>query len=161
MKFTTARDRRRSRDGAIALALSQVIQPARGVPVLPHRCASTFATRIRHRTFNAQFTKREDISELLFSSMALENTVAGLLPIGEPFRTRMACRWTEDALQLFQWTDTTAGGRTPPTRSHPHVTVGHRATRSPLARSSTTPPDPRPRGFEYVQVSGVNATRSP
>ena len=60
-------------------------------------------------TFNATNTKREDISELLFSSMALENTVAGLLPIGEPFADPDACRWTEDSLNLFQWTDTTAG----------------------------------------------------
>lgn len=62
-------------------------------------------------TFNATGTKREDISELLFSSLALENTLAGLLPVGEPFADPDACKWTEDSLNNYQFTDTTAGGQ--------------------------------------------------
>jgi hypothetical protein len=62
-------------------------------------------------TFNAVDTKRADISELLFSSMALENTVAGLLPIGEPFADPDALKWTEDSLNLYQFTDGTSGGQ--------------------------------------------------
>ena len=62
-------------------------------------------------TFNTQFTKREDISEVLFSSMALENTIAGLLPVGEPFADPDAARWEEDRLNIYEYTDTTAGGQ--------------------------------------------------
>lgn len=62
-------------------------------------------------TFNTAYTKREDISEVLFASMALENTIAGLLPVGEPFADPDACRWEEDALNIYQYTDTTAGGQ--------------------------------------------------
>ncbi len=62
-------------------------------------------------TFNAQFTRREDISEVLFASMALENTVAGLLPVGEPFADPAACRWEEDSLNIYQYVDGTVGGQ--------------------------------------------------
>ena len=71
--------------------------------------ASPGATAIG--TFNAQFTKREDISEVLLASMALENTVAGLLPVGEPFVDPDACRWEEDALNIFEYVDGTVGGQ--------------------------------------------------
>lgn len=71
--------------------------------------ASPGATAIG--TFNTQFTKRDDISEILFASMALENTVAGLLPVGEPFADPAACRWDEDSLNIYQLTDNTAGGQ--------------------------------------------------
>src|SRR6267378_2470728 len=71
--------------------------------------ASPGATAIG--TFNATYTKREDISEILFASMALENTIAGLLPVGEPFADPDACRWDEDSLNIFQLTDNTAGGQ--------------------------------------------------
>ena len=71
--------------------------------------ASPGATAIG--TFNTQFTKREDISEVLFASMALENTVAGLLPVGEPFADPDAARWEEDALNIYEYTDGTTGGQ--------------------------------------------------
>lgn len=71
--------------------------------------ASPGATAIG--TFNAVQTKREDISEILLASMALENTVAGLLPVGEPFADPDACRWEEDALNIFEYTDGTVGGQ--------------------------------------------------
>src|SRR5712692_4791756 len=71
--------------------------------------ASPGATAIG--TFNANFTKREDISEILFASMSLENTIAGLLPVGEPFADPDACRWDEDSLNIFQLVDNTAGGQ--------------------------------------------------
>ena len=60
---------------------------------------------------SAAFNKREDISELLAASLALENTIAGLLPIGEPFADPDAARWDEDSLNIFQVTDNTAGGQ--------------------------------------------------
>lgn len=62
-------------------------------------------------TFNTTYTKREDISELLLSSLALENSIAGLLPVGEPFADPDACRWDEDSLNIYQLTDNTAGGQ--------------------------------------------------
>ena len=71
--------------------------------------ASPGATAIG--TFNANFTKREDISEVLFASMALENTVAGLLPVGEPFADPDLCRWEEDTLNIYEYTDGTTGGQ--------------------------------------------------
>src|SRR5439155_9852643 len=57
------------------------------------------------------FTKREDISEILFASMALENTISGLIPVGEPFADPDACRWDEDSLNVFQLVDNTVGGQ--------------------------------------------------
>lgn len=71
--------------------------------------ASPGATAIG--SFNTTYTKREDISELLLSSLALENSIAGLLPVGEPFADPDACRWDEDALNIYQLTDNTAGGQ--------------------------------------------------
>jgi hypothetical protein len=56
------------------------------------------------------FVKREDISELLFNSLYQENTLLGLLPIGEDF-VDPELRWTEDSLNIFQVTDNTAGGQ--------------------------------------------------
>lgn len=71
--------------------------------------ASPGATAIG--TFNTAQTKREDISEVLLASMALENTVAGLLPVGEPFADPDVCRWEEDALNIYEYTDGTVGGQ--------------------------------------------------
>lgn len=71
--------------------------------------ASPGATAIG--TFNANFTKREDISEILFASLALENTIAGLLPVGEPFADPNALRWEEDSLNIYQYVDNTVGGQ--------------------------------------------------
>jgi len=107
--------------------------------------------------FNAQFTKREDISELLFSSIALENTVAGLLPIGEPFADPDAVRWTEDSLNLYQFTDTTAGGQNATDAvSILNLTAGQGVSMTVGTVLYDTGQILPLTGFEYVQVSGVN-----
>lgn len=62
-------------------------------------------------TFNTQYTYRDDISELLLSSLALENTLAGLLPVGESFADPNACRWNEDTLNIYEYTDNTVAGQ--------------------------------------------------
>jgi hypothetical protein len=107
--------------------------------------------------FNAQFTKREDISELLFSSMALENTIAGLLPIGEPFADPDAFRWTEDILNNFQFTDTTAGGQNATdVVSILNVTVGTGRSLTVGTVMYDTSQTLGLGGYEHVQISGVN-----
>jgi len=102
------------------------------------------------------FTKREDISELLFASMALENTIAGLLPIGEPFFDPDACRWNEDSLNIFQYVDTTAGGQNATdAQSNLQLTAGQGA---PLMGGSLLFDEGQVlglAGLEYVQVINV------
>jgi hypothetical protein len=107
--------------------------------------------------FNTSMTKREDISELLFSSMALENTVAGLLPIGEPFADPDAVRWTEDSLNIYQFTDTTAGGQNATDLSSLlNLTAGQGASLTVGTVLYDTGQTLGLGGYEYVQVTGVN-----
>lgn len=56
------------------------------------------------------FVKREDISEILYASLRQENTLLGVLPIGEEF-VDPEPRWNEDSLNPQTVTDTTAGGQ--------------------------------------------------
>lgn len=50
-------------------------------------------------------TKRDDISDMLMSSLYFENNLLGLLTVGEEFADQN-CKWDEDALNQFKITDT-------------------------------------------------------
>src|SRR2546427_1836932 len=55
-------------------------------------------------------TKREDISDVLLSSLYFENNLLGLTTVGEEFADSQ-CKWVEDALNAQKITDTTSGGQ--------------------------------------------------
>jgi hypothetical protein len=50
-------------------------------------------------------TKRDDISDVLMSSLYFENNTLGLMTVGEEFADQNA-KWTEDALNQYKITDT-------------------------------------------------------
>lgn len=56
------------------------------------------------------FVKREDISDVLYASLAQENTLLGLLTVGDEF-VDPELRWNEDSLNSQTVTDGTAGGQ--------------------------------------------------
>lgn len=109
-------------------------------------------------TFAVSGTYRQDISELLLSSIAQENTLIGLIPIAEPFvAPDGAARWAEDYLNIYQYTDTTSGGQNATdSTSTLNLSSGQGASLTVGTLLYDTGETYDSGGVEIVQVTGVS-----
>lgn len=95
---------------AIAYAIIFGDLTALAVPFLIGALPASDGATTQNMGPTGTFLKREDISEVLYASLAQENTLLGLLLVGEEF-VEPELRWNEDSLNSQTVTDTTAGGQ--------------------------------------------------
>ena len=102
-------------------------------------------------------TKRDDLSEFLAACLALENNVAGALPVGPEFMDTIA-QWDEDKLNSDFVTDTTVGGI-----NTSAVTINVSAADAAICPQGTVLADISTTtggmgGGEHLQVTGNNGS---
>ena len=101
---------------------------------------------------SATNTKRNDISDVLFSSLYFENNILGLTTVGEEF-VDQSLNWVEDSLNAYKVTDTVGFSATTVT------TIGvSSADAAILDIGYVLQPDTKVGTGEYIQVVSLSGT---